>query len=169
MTVAKDLLELARELAGLRDRAEHAAVVYEDGSVLHLRGTPFGVGIPLVSDHGRAVAVVHTHPVPRTAPSLPDLQVLISMARLGVPSPKLATVYSDGVEATVSVYTLRGPPPPELLRLIEEKAMEYEALSVESRFDSSVSEKQLREQAAVLGRLGISVERYRFRLHPEQG
>lgn len=164
MTVEINLLELAKGLASIQDSVEHAVVVYEDGFALHLRGSPLGVGIPLVSDHGRAVAVVHTHPVPRTAPSLPDLKVLFSMAQLGVPNPRLVTVYSDGAEATVSVYTLRFLPPPDLLPMIEEQALRYELLSVKSRFDPSISEKQLREQHAILSRLGISIERYKVKV-----
>lgn len=164
MPVETQILELAKDLASLNEPFEHAVVIYEDGFKLHLRGSPLGVGIPLVTDHGRAVAVVHTHPVPRTAPSLPDLQVLLSMARLGVKNPRLATVYSDGREVTVTVYTLRSPPPEELLPLLERQALSYEVLNVESQFDPAISEKQLREQHALLSKHGISVERYKIRL-----
>ena len=164
MTVEIDLIELAKGLARVRDSAEHAIVVYEDGFALHLRGSSLGVGIPLVSNHGKAVAVVHTHPVPRTAPSLPDLRVLFSMGVLGVQNPKLVTIYSDGGEATVSIYTLRSLPPPDLVPLIEEQALKYEQLSARTDFDPSISEKQLREQHAILSRLGISVERYKVKV-----
>lgn len=164
MTVETKLIELAKELASLRDGVEHAAVVYEDGFIIHLKGSTLGVGIPLLTNHGRAVTVVHTHPVPRTAPSLPDLKVLLLMAQLGVPSPKLATVFSDGREATISVYTMRSLPPPELLPLLERHAYSYELLNAESGFDPSISEKQLREQHILLSKLGISVERYRVRI-----
>lgn len=164
MPVETQILEVAKDLASIREPYEHAVVVYEDGFKVHLRGSMLGVSIPLLTDHGRAVAIVHTHPVPRTAPSLPDLMVLISMARLGVKEPKLATVYSEYREATVTVYTLRSTPPPDLIPLLERHALNYEQLNVESRFDSAVSEKQLREQHAFLSRLGLSVARYRIKL-----
>jgi len=164
MPVETQIIELAKGLAGINEPFEHAIIVYEDGYLLHLRGSTLGVGIPLVTDHGRAVAIVHSHPVPRTAPSLPDLRVLLSMKQLGVENPKLATVYSDGREATVTVYTLRSTPPPHLIPLLEQHALEYERLNVESRFDPAISEKQLREQHALLSRLGLSIERYRFRV-----
>lgn len=161
MTVEK-ILEIARRLAAQPSEVEQAVVVYEDGFELALKGSPFGVPIPLVTEHGRAVAVIHTHPVPRTAPSLPDLQVLLRMARLGVNEPAVATVYSGGGEAVVTVYRVRSPPPPGSEELLLRHAIGYEHLSAESGFDPRVSEKQVREQHALLSRLGIVVERYRL-------
>jgi len=166
MTVETKLVELAKGLASLRDAVEHAIVVYEDGYALHLRGGQLGVTIPLVTNHGRAVAVIHTHPVPRSAPSLADLRVLVAMAQLGVREPKLLTVHAEGGEATISVYTLRRPLPPELWLQLERDALSYELLNVESRFSPEVSEKQLREQHALLSRLSLSIERYKVKVAP---
>ncbi len=167
MTVETTIFEIARRLAREPSPVERAVVLYEDGSALELSGSPTGVSIPLVAaGHGRAVAVVHTHPVPRSAPSLPDLQVLFAMARLGVERPRMVTVYSGAGGVVVTVYTLKSPPPPGAEELVARHALSYERLSVDTGFDPRVSEKQLREQHALLSRLGISVERYR--LPPER-
>lgn len=164
MTVENVILETARTLASEADTVENAVVLYEDGHALRLKGSRYGVAIPLVTNHGRAVAVIHTHPVPRTSPSLPDLRVLFSMAKLGVPSPKLVTVYSEGNTALVTVYTARAPLPPDIEELLTKHALDYEFMNIQSGFDPKVSEKQVREQHALLSRLGVSVERYKIKI-----
>ncbi len=162
MTVETDIIGIARRLAAEPSPVERAVVVYEDGYVLPIAGSTMGVSIPLVTNHGRATAVIHTHPVPRTAPSLPDLQVLFAMARLGVEQPRMVTVYSSEEGVIVTVYTLKSPPPPGAEELAARQALNYERLNIDAGFDPRVSEKQLREQHALLGRLGIGVERYRL-------
>jgi len=163
MTVENAIIKIARRLAEEPSPVERAVVVYEDGSTIELAGSLGGVNIPLVvAGRGRAVAVIHTHPVPRTAPSLPDLQVLFAMARLGVEQPRMVTVYSSAEGVVVTVYTLKGPLPPGAEELVARQALSYERLNLDAGFDPRVSEKQLREQHALLSRLGVSVERYRL-------
>jgi hypothetical protein len=162
MTVEIDIIGIARRLAMEPSSVERAVVVYEDGYILPIAGSPMGVGIPLLTNHGRATAVIHTHPVPRTAPSLPDLQVLFAMAKLGVEQPRMVTVYSNEEGVILTVYTLKSPPPPGAEELAARHALNYEHLNLDANFDPRVSEKQLREQHALLSRLGISVERYRL-------
>ncbi len=163
MTVESLIFKIARHLAAGPSPVERAVVLYEDGSALEVAGSPTGVSIPLmVAGRGRAIAVIHTHPVPRVAPSLPDLQVLFAMARLGVEQPRMVTVYSGEGGVVITVYTLKGPLPPGAEELAARQALSYERLNLDARFDPRVSEKQLREQHALLSRLGISVERYRL-------
>lgn len=157
------ILESARELVSMAaGRVEYAIVIYEDGSRAVFRGAAMEVPIPLTGPHGRAVAVIHTHPVPRTAPSLPDLAVLVSMTRLGIIPAYLAIVYFSNKRATVTLYTATRPIPREAEKIIAGQALKYEKLNYISAFSPSISEKQLREQHAMLSRLGISVERYQI-------
>lgn len=155
------ILESSRELASMAvDEEEYAVVIYEDGAWVLFSGASMEVQIPLIGPHGRAVAVIHTHPVPRTAPSLPDLAVLISMTRLGVIPAYLATVYASNGKATVTLYTATRPLPHGVEKIIAAQALKYEKLNYVNAFSPSISEKQLREQHALLSKLGISVERY---------
>lgn len=157
-----DIIRIARMLAEEPSPIERAVIVYEDGYALSIAGSLTGVSIPLVTSHGRATAVIHTHPVPRTAPSLPDLQVLFAMAKLGVERPRMVTVYSDAEGVIITVYTLRSPMPPGAEELAAQHALNYERLNLDANFDPRISEKQLREQHTLLSRLGIGVERYKL-------
>ncbi len=157
------ILESARELASMAsEREEYAMVIYEDGSRAVFKGAAMEVLIPLAGQHGRAVAVIHTHPVPRTAPSLQDLAVLVSMTRLGIVPAYLATAYFSSGKVTVTLYTATRPIPRGAEKVIADQALKYEELNYINAFSPSTSEKQLREQHALLSRLGISVERYQI-------
>ena len=65
----RKLISLARDLARKPRDVEHAIVVFEDGWVSPIisQGLKYGTFIPLRNSiHGYAIAVLHTHPVPRT-------------------------------------------------------------------------------------------------------
>ena len=161
-TMKRRILSAARRLAALKRKGEAAIVIFEDGHEELLVGTELSVPVPLTGIHGRAKAIVHTHPVPRTAPSLADLYTLIVMARLGVPS-YMATVYSTGKTATITIYTATKPLF-GLEQTILKKAARYEKLNMETIFDPGISNKQVVEQHAMLAKLGVTVERYRVTL-----
>jgi len=164
MAVKDRILELARRLAKAPKTAEYAVVVFEDGSEVWVRGSPLGAAVPIYAKaRGRAVAIVHTHPVPRTTPSLADLQALLRIALLGAPA-YMATVYRANGEAVVTLYTANTRITPEAASYILRESAEYERLQVQSSFSPAASEKQAREQHVMLRQYGITVERYSLKL-----
>jgi len=162
--VKERILKLARKVARSPKEREHAVVVFEDGSEAWVRGSWRATAIPLYSPaHGRAIAVIHTHPVPRETPSLADLRTLITMSRMRAPA-YLATVYRVDGEALVTLYTATRALSPHEAEAVLLGALEYERLHLETGFNRLASEKQAREQHELLKFVGITVERYRLML-----
>ncbi len=159
------ILRVARELARKPADVERAVVIFEDGYVTpeitqHLRSRTL---VPFRSqEHGLAVAIVHTHPLPRSAPSLADLWALCIMSTNRTPA-YLATVYSSGEGSVVTIYIAKRRLHPQEIREIIRKSYLYELLNVRFRFAPEISEKQIREQHRILQEHGIVVERYVFR------
>ncbi|MCS7364868.1 MAG: hypothetical protein NDF54_05460 [archaeon GB-1867-035] len=160
------LFSLAKKLAGMPKDAEYAIIVYEDGYVSPIisQGLFSGAIIPFRHvDHGFAVAVLHTHPVPRTAPSIADLNLLFNMSRHNTPA-YLGTIYRSGSEVVLTLYIANRSVSPMEASLVLNESRVYEFLNVRGGFRESLSDKQIYEQHRLLQRLNISVERYRFKL-----
>lgn len=160
------LFSLAKKLAGMPKDAEYAVIVYEDGHVSPIisQGLFSGAIIPFRHvDHGFAVAVLHTHPIPRTAPSIADLILLFNMSRYNTPA-YLGTVYRGGGEVVLTLYVANRSVSPVEASLVLNKSRVYEFLNVKGGFREGFSDKQIYEQHRLLQRLNVSVERYRFKL-----
>lgn len=160
------LLSLAKKLAEMPKDAEYAIVVYEDGYISPiLTQRLFGGAIIPFRDanHGFAVAVLHTHPVPRTAPSLSDLNLLFNMSMHNAPV-YLGTIYKSENEMILTLYIANKRVDPVEATSILNRSRIYEFLNVEGGFREKFSDKQIYEQHKMLQRLGVSVERYRFKL-----
>ena len=160
------LFSLAKKLGGMPRDAEYAIVVYEDGHISPIISQRMfsGAMIPFsVAGHGVAVAVLHTHPVPRTAPSLTDLNILFNMAIYNVPV-YLGTIHRGEDEITLTLYIARRPINPEEARKVLRESYIYELLNVREGFKKEVSDKQIYEQHKMLQKLNISIERYRFKI-----
>ncbi|RLF19379.1 MAG: hypothetical protein DRN15_01950 [Thermoprotei archaeon] len=148
------LYRLVQTIARYPKDKEYALVLFEDGYISsHLYNTQELAVIPVYNRvHGRAIAVVHTHPIPRTAPSIADLKTLAIMSRYGTPA-HLVTVFSYKDRVKVTVYTAKRRIDPEELKEIMMLSSHYEHIPL-------LSDKQVREQAYKLRKYGIVVERY---------
>lgn len=164
--IKRDVLAKVKELTRMPKDAEYAVVIFEDGyatpvitqKMFHGAVIPF-----MLPGHGVARAVIHTHPVPRFAPSIADLKVLLAMAEYRTPA-YLATVYSEGEEAVATIYTAKERVPGLEAAKVLEGFLKYEDANILLDFKESLSHKQAWEQHAVLERLGITVEKYRFKV-----
>ncbi len=162
----RKLISLARDLARKPRDVEHAIVVFEDGWVSPIisQGLKYGTFIPLRNSiHGYAIAVLHTHPVPRTAPSIADLNLLFSMSMFNTPV-YLGTIYRGDDEVTLTLYIANRRINPVEARAILSESYVYEVLNIEGGFKEDLSDKQIYEQQILLQKFGISIERYRFKL-----
>jgi len=157
------VLEVARKLAKMPKDSEYAVVIFEDGYITPVMTQHFRARaiVPLRSHkHGFTVAIAHTHPLPRTTPSLADLRALFAMAIHNTPV-YLATVYRGKDEITITLYTATRRIDPAEIRSILQDAYVYEVLHVYR--GSRISEKQVREQHIALQKYGIKIERYRIK------
>jgi len=162
--VKAKVLEVARRLGDLPKDSEYAVVIFEDGYTTpvmtqHLVERTI---VPLHSPkHGFTIAIIHTHPLPRTTPSLADLRALFAMAVHNTPV-YLATVYRSKDEITITLYIATEKVSLPEMGAILQRAQIYESLHIHHGF--KVSEKQVREQHRNLQRYGIKVERYRIKI-----
>lgn len=165
MDLHRVILDLARKLAELPKDSEYSIVIFEDGYVTPIISQKdFTKTIVPIMDreHGHAIAILHTHPLPRFAPSLADLRSLLMMSVYNVPS-YLVTVYREDGRAVVTLYIAKNKIDLDQAEYILRSSYVYELLHAYRGFSNELSEKQLHEQYTFLRDLGIVVERYILR------
>ncbi|RLF14599.1 MAG: hypothetical protein DRJ66_05755 [Thermoprotei archaeon] len=156
------LLNLAKELARLPKDSEYSLVIFEDGYATPIitQGRFAETVVPIKDlEHGHAIAILHTHPLPRIAPSLADLRSLLIMSTYNVPS-YLGTVYRKDDKIIVTLYIAKRKISLGEVEHILRSAYVYELLHAYRGFREDISEKQLHEQHLLLRNIGIVVERY---------
>ena len=162
----RKIFTLAKNLAKMPKDAEYAIIVYEDGHVSPIITQKLfsGAIIPFRHNfHGIAIAVLHTHPVPRSAPSIADLNLLFNMSMYNTPA-YLGTIYRSGDEAVLTLYIANKRIDPFIGRKILSESYIYEILNVRGGFRESFSDKQIYEQHKLFQKYGITIERYKFKL-----
>mgnify|MGYP000265220665 CR=1 FL=1 len=156
------LFPLAKKLAKMPKDAEYAIVVFEDGYISPIISQKYYAGalVPVKDfQHGYAIAVLHTHPLPRVTPSLADLRLLIIMSMYNIPT-YLGTIYKENDKVIFTLYIANRSINTSEARLILNKSYIYEIIHRRYGFKEEISEKQLREQHRFLQKFGISIERY---------